>query len=272
MAFEIIFVDDASQDDSWEVLSKLKAQTPEQITAIRLSRNYGQHNATLCGMSFAKGDYVITIDDDLQIPPDEIPRLISRQAETQADLVYGVFGKKNHSAIRNLGSTSVKKSAKILHHSSGEGSSFRLMTGDLAQKILHHSQNFIFLDEVLQWYTDSIAFIEVRHLPRKYKQSGYSFRKLINLMGNIVLYYTTVPLKLLVVVGFILSLVSLAFGSYFIFKKLFYDVPLGYTSLIVTVLFSTSILLFGLGVIGEYLRRIYMVQNQKPSYSIKRIL
>ena len=270
--YEVILVDDDSDDNSWEVCSKLKEADPQHITAVRLSRNFGQHNATLCGMGFAKGEFVITMDDDLQMPPEEIPKLIARQKESGADLVYGIFGAKSHSAVRNLGSKSLKKSAKWLRNSPGDGSSFRLMKGDLAKKILHHTQNFIFLDEVLQWYTDAIAFTAVKHLPRKYRQSGYTLRKLLTLMGNILLYYTTVPLKLLVFGGFALSMFSMVFGIYFIVKKLFYDVPLGYTSLIVAILFSTSIILFSLGVIGEYLRRIYQVQNQKPSFSIRKII
>ncbi len=270
--YEVILVDDDSDDNSWDVLTSLKAKDPEHITAVRLSRNFGQHNATLCGLGFAKGEFVLSMDDDLQMPPAEIPKLIARQQETKADLVYGIFGVKSHSAVRNLGSASLKKSAKWLQNSPGEGSSFRLMTGDLVKKILHHHQNFIFLDEVLQWYTNAIAFTEVVHLPRKFKQSGYTFRKLLSLMANILLYYTTVPLKLLVFGGFALSMFSLAFGLYFIVKKLFYDVPLGYTSLIVAILFSTSIILFSLGVIGEYLRRIYQLQNQKPSFSIRQVL
>lgn len=270
--YEVILVDDDSDDNSWEVLAKIKERDPGCITAIQLSRNYGQHNATLCGMGFARGGFIITMDDDLQMPPAEIPKLVARQTQTGADLVYGIYGVKSHSAMRNLGSASLKKSAKWLRNSPGEGSSFRLMTADLSKKILHHRQNFIFIDEVLQWYTHSIAFTEVNHLPRKYERSGYTFHKLLSLAGNILLYYTTVPLKLLVFGGFTMSLISLIFGIYFIFKKIFYNVPLGYTSLIVTILFSTSIILFSLGVIGEYLRRIYQVQNQKPSYSIRTVL
>jgi polyisoprenyl-phosphate glycosyltransferase len=271
-SFEVVFVDDNSDDNSWDILCRLKERDPGKITAIRLSRNFGQHNATLCGMGFAKGELIITMDDDLQMPPSEIPALIGKYKESGADLVYGIFGAKSHSMIRNFGSSSLKRSAKYLRNSPGEGSSFRLMTSDLVKKILHHRQNFIFLDEVLLWYTDAISFAGVKHLPRKYKQSGYTFRKLLSLAGNILLYYTTVPLKILVFGGFILSMFSLGFGIHFIVKKLFYAVPLGYTSLIVAILFSTSIILFSLGVIGEYLRRIYQVQNQKPPYSIRKVL
>jgi glycosyltransferase involved in cell wall biosynthesis len=270
--FEVIFVDDGSRDGSWEVIRKLKNIYPGNITAIKLGRNFGQHNATFCGLGFAKGDLVITIDDDLQTPAAEIHKLIDEYRRSGADLVYGFYGTKNHSRMRNLGSQSLKTSAKVFHNSPGEGSSFRLLTADLAGKILHHRQNFIFLDEVLLWYTDDISFVEVVHLPRKYKQSGYSYAKLFKLFANLVLYYTMVPLKILVYGGFIISLVTFVFGAHFILKKLIYNVPLGYTSLIVTVLFSTSIILFSLGVLGEYLSRIYQVQNRKPTFSIKKIL
>jgi glycosyltransferase involved in cell wall biosynthesis len=270
--FEVLFVDDNSQDGSWEVICNLKRKYPDHITAIKLSRNFGQHNATFCGFSFAKGEFIITIDDDLQTPTLEISKLIAEYHRTNADLVYGYYGHKNHSRMRNIGSQSLKKSAKVFHNSPGEGSSFRLLTADLAKKILHHEQNFIFLDEVLLWYTDDISFVEVKHLPRKYQQSGYSFTKLIRLFTNLVLYYTMVPLKFLVYGGFIISLVTFFVGLSFIIKKLVFNVPLGYTSLIVTILFSTSIILFSLGVLGEYLSRIYQVQNRKPPYSIKKII
>lgn len=271
-SFEVIFVDDGSSDNSWEVLTRLKTEHPEQITAIRLSKNFGQHNATFCGFGFAKGDWVITIDDDLQTPPEEIRKLIETAARTEAELVYGFYGRKHHSKIRNLGSASLKKSSRWLRNAPGEGSSFRLISSGLLEKIMHHRQNFIFLDEVLLWYTDDIAFAEVTHIPRKYDRSGYTFRSLLRLMSNIILYYTMVPLRLLVYGGFFLSLTTLIIGIWFIIKKLFFDVPLGFTALIVAILFSSSIILFSLGVIGEYLSRIYQVQNQKPPYSIRKIL
>ncbi len=270
--FEVVFVEDNSSDLSWGVIAGLKQQFPEQITAIRLSKNFGQHNATFCGFSFARGEVIITIDDDLQTPPSEVTKLIAVYNDSGADLVYGYNGRKSHSRIRNIGSQSLKTSAKVFHNSPGEGSSFRLLTAGLAKKILHHTQNFIFLDEVLLWYTSDIAFAEVKHLPRKYQQSGYSITKLFKLFANLVLYYTMVPLKLLVYGGFVISLITFFVGFYFILKKMIYNVPLGYTSLIVTILFSTSIILFSLGVLGEYLSRIYQVQNRKPPYSIKKVL
>ncbi|NQV03447.1 MAG: glycosyltransferase family 2 protein [Bacteroidia bacterium] len=271
-SFEVIFVEDHGQDSSWEVLKKLKAAHAEQVKAIRLSKNFGQHNATLCGFGFARGEFIITIDDDLQTPPAEISRLIQDMDPIPSDLVYGIFGKKSHSRARNLGSASLKKSSKILHGSPGEGSSFRLITRDLVDKILQHNQHFIYLDEVLYWYTDDISFVEVVHLPRKYTQSGYTWGKLVHLLANTMMYYTMLPLKFLVYGGFFFSLITFVYGVFHIVKKWLFDVPLGYTSLIVAILFSTSIILFSLGVIGEYLRRIYEVQNRKPPFSIQKII
>lgn len=270
--FEVVFIDDCSKDGSWEVLTNLKKQFPEEITAIRLSRNFGQHNAVFCGFAHSRAELIITIDDDLQIPPEEIPKLIETFTQSDADLVYGYFGKKKHSLFRNFGSYFIKKSSRVLLQSPGEGSSFRLLTRDLAQNILKHNQEFMYIDELLLWYTGNIAFVEVDHRKRSSHRSGYSTWKLMKLSFNIVIYYTAVPLRVMTYGGFILSVLSFILAIRFIINKLIHDVPLGYTSLIVAILFSTSIIMLCLGMIGEYLTRIYKVQNKKPPYSIKKIL
>ncbi len=271
--FEVIFVEDCSKDKSWEVLNALKAGFSENITAVKLSKNFGQHNALLCGFSFAKGDFIITIDDDLQTPPAEIVKLIECYSKSSPDMVYGCYADNQHSRIRRIGSASIKKSSRLFRKTLDRGSSFRLIRAELVQKLLLHQQYFIFLDEVLQWYTSDIAMVEVRHEKRKYNRTNYSSGKILKLVADLLFFYTTIPLKLLVYGGFTLSLVSFAIGLHYIFKKVFLNVPIpGYTSLIVAILFSTSIILFSLGVIGEYLSRIYSVQNRKPPYSIKKIV
>ncbi len=270
--YEVIFVEDGSDDNSWKIINQLKQKFPELIIAIRLSKNFGQHNASFCGMNYSKGKFIITIDDDLQIPPEEIKKLIKNYNENPSDLVYGFYTKKQHSFYRNIGSKSLKKTAKKLYKSPGEGSSFRLMTNELAQNLITHHHNFIFIDELLLWYTDKISFVEVTHLKRKYNKSGYNSKKLMKLVSNLIIYYTSLPLKFMVYAGLVLSIITFFIAIIFIIKKIFYDVPLGYTSIIVTILFSTSIILFSLGVIGEYLRRMYLIQNKKPPYTIKEIL
>jgi len=269
--WEVIFVDDGSPDDSWKVLGEIKAAHPDKVTAIRLTKNFGQHNATFCGFNFIKGNWLITIDDDLQNPPEEIPRLITARDETDADLVYGIYEKKQHSYIRNLGSSYFKKTSRILGRP-GEGSAFRLIASDIVQKVLMHHQNFIFVDELLNWYTGNIYFVPVNHEKRMSRRSGYNTRKLWGLVTNLMIYYTSVPLKIMVYGGFFSSAVFMVLSLIFAFKKIFFNVPLGYTSLIVAILFSTSLILFSLGIIGEYLSRIYLVQNKKPPYSIKKVI
>ncbi|MEI7490626.1 MAG: glycosyltransferase family 2 protein [Bacteroidota bacterium] len=271
-SFETIYIDDYSRDQSWNVIRELKSEFPENVVGIQLNKNFGQHNATSCGFKFAKGDLIITIDDDLQTPPEEITKLLSAFNPEEADLVYGFYRLKKHSAIRRIGSHTIKKSSKFFRNTIEEGSSFRLIKADLAKKITDLHQNFIFIDEMLQWYTDDIHLVEVRHEARKYAASNYNSKKILKLVGNILIYYTTIPLKLLVYGGFISFLITFGFGLYFIIKKIFFNVPLGYTSMIVAILFSTSLILFSLGVIGEYLSRIYEVENRKPLYSIKKIV
>lgn len=270
--FEIIFVDDDSRDSSWETLESIYRENPGSVIAIRMARNFGQHNATICGIAQASGKYIITIDDDLQNPPEEITRLIDAMENSDADLVYGVYGKKHHSVARNLGSGAIKATARHIYRTKGAGSSFRLMKASLGKNLLQHQTNFIYIDELFNWYTSHISFVRVEHVKRPYQKSTYTSHRLVSMLGNLVIYYTSIPLRIMVYGGFITGFLSFIAGVKFIYNKLAHDVPLGFTALIVAVLFSTSIILLSLGVIGEYLSRIYMVQNRKPPFSIKTVL
>lgn len=271
--WEVIFIEDCGIDGSWSILETLKKEHPERITAIKLTKNYGQHNATFCGLIHAKGNRVITIDDDLQTPPEEIIKLIELQDQQNADLVYGLYPVKRHSLMRNLWSSSLKITSKAFFDGPGKGSSFRLITGELVKKVLAHHQNFIYLDELFNWYTTSIEGVNVKHEKRKSKRSGYNSFQLIGLFANIMIYYSSVPLRMMIYTGFVVSFFTFLVGLFYIIKRLFFNVSVpGYTSLIVAILFSTGIILLSLGVIGEYLSRIYMVQNKKPPFSIKKII
>jgi polyisoprenyl-phosphate glycosyltransferase len=270
--FEVIFVDDDSPDTSWKILESIQKANQETVTAIRLARNFGQHNATICGIAQASGDFIITIDDDLQNPPEEIMKLTDAMQGSDADLVYGIYGKKHHSMARNLGSGAIKGWSRRLFKTKGNGSSFRLMKSSLGKKLLNHQINFIYIDELFNWYTSDIDFVLVEHKERPYQKSTYTSHSLFSLFSNLVIYYTAIPLRMMVYGGFISGLFSFIAGLWFIYKKLVHDVPLGFTALIVAILFSTSIILLSLGIIGEYLSRIYMVQNQKPPFAIKTIL
>lgn len=272
-AFEFIFVEDCGADDSWAILKKLKEDHPDMVTAIKLHRNYGQHNATICGFSFIRGEVVITIDDDLQHPPEEILKLIEEYDESDVDIVYGIFNKKQHSKLRNMGSRSIKKTSKLLLKGTGKGSSFRLIKKEIVDKLLDHNIHFVFIDQLLLWHTNDFAFIEVEHHKRRVKKSGYTAKKLFTLTTDLIYFYTNIPLKLMVYGGMVMSLIFFLLGLRFILQKWLFNVTVpGYTSTIVTILFSTGIIVFSLGIIGGYLSRIYMVQSKKPPFTIKKVL
>jgi undecaprenyl-phosphate 4-deoxy-4-formamido-L-arabinose transferase len=167
----------------------------------------------------------------------------------------------------------LKKAGKMLAKNPGEGSSFRLIEKALVERILTHVQNFVFIDELLLWYTSDIGFVQVMHeKSHKKSQSSYSNRKLFGLAANIMIYYSSLPLRIMIWGGFLSSIVSFLFGMYFLVRKFMHMAMHGYTSIIVAILFSTSIIVFSIGILGEYLNRLYMVQNRKPSFHIKRIL
>ncbi len=271
-SFEVVFVEDCGTDGSWDTIANLKKKHPEHIKAIRLNKNFGQHSATMCGFSFAIGERIITIDDDLQNPPEEIPKLISAYEENNSDITYGIYTKKQHSFARNMLSKGVKKSNKIFHKGTDKGSSFRLLSSRIIQKVLAHNITFIFVDEVVQWYTNKISFVAVDHKKREHSKSGYGPVKLFMLAANLTFFYTNIPLKIMIYGGMIISFFSFLLAMKFVVQKMFYDVPLGYTSMIVAILFSTSVIVFSLGVIGSYLSRIQMIQNKKPQFDIDQVL
>jgi len=267
--YEMIFVEDGGSDGSWEVIKKIKSENPEKVKGIKLTRNFGQHNAVMCGFTHAQGNFIITIDDDLQIPPEEIVKLIDCYDRQKNDLVYGYFPKKQHSAVRNFGSKVIKKSTKVIYKAPGEGSSFRLMKRELVKSILAHCQEFMYVDEILLWYTTNIGFVEVEHRKRVYNTSQYTTFDLFRMAFKLLVTTTDIPLKVMVYGGFISSLITFIFGFYFIFRKIFFKVPPGYTSIIVTILFSTSLIILSLGIIGQYLHRVYKMQNKRPPFLVK---
>lgn len=269
LEFEMVFVNDCSRDDSWEVLQNLQQSYPDQITTIHLAKNFGQHNALMCAFHHIKGDFVITIDDDLQIPPEEIKKLINKQNQTGADVVYGIYDRKKHSLFRNLGSNAVQLIFRRIFKTTGNITAFRLIKGDIIRSIRQHRQSFVFVDGLLHWHTQFFDRELVKHEKRTFGRSGYSLKKLLLLTSNLLFNFTTYPLRLLVFLGTFFSVTSFLIGLYYLMRKVFYDVPMGYTSQIVSIFFSSGVILLVIGVVGEYIGRIYSLQNDKPQFSIR---
>jgi polyisoprenyl-phosphate glycosyltransferase len=271
-AYEILFVDDGSIDTSWAELEKIKKKYPDAVTAIRLSRNFGQHNAIVCGLGFAKGDYVLTMDDDLQHPPAEISKLISTAESTDADVVYGIPKDRKHGKIRVAGSYFVRKSSRYAAGNTGEGSSFRLMKKEIAAHICDHQHHsMLFIDEILHWYTGNITTVDVEHHNRKKGQSGYSLGKLLTLYMDVVVNHSAIPLKLMTWIGLISSFSSFLLGMVFIYRKLAHKIVVnGFAAQIVAILFSASILMLCMGILGQYMYKLFLLQNRRPPFAINK--
>ncbi len=272
MAYQLIFVDDYSMDDSWEVIKDIKTKYPGKVLGIRLAKNFGQHNAVFCGFRYCTGDYIVTIDDDLQNLPEEIPALIECQLQTNADVVYGISSTYKRPLARQAASRAFKTATRILSRAVGEGSSFRLLKNSLVKKLITHNQYFVFVDELISWYTSNVEFVTVTHHKSQIKNSRYTPSKLVKLYYELVIGYNATPLKTITVMGLLSSLVSFIVGLYFIYRKLFFHVRLGYTSIIVSVTFSAGIILLSIGIIGEHLRKMYNLLNAQPQFSVSEVL
>ena len=264
---EIILVDDFSSDLTWKKLKELKQKYPE-IKIIRLSKNVGQHAATLCGINESLGEFVLTMDDDLNVLPIEFSKLIETRNRVSAKVVYGEF-ESRLGWKRKLLTFLYKKASKIEGKDKGRGSRFRLIDGQLARTMAAQHSNFVFIDEFLLWYTDEVAFVRVEKNDDSSRVSRYSTRDLIQKTGHLIMYSSDFPLKLVTYLGFIMSSTNLLIGLFFMYRKFIDKITeVGYASLIVSVLFSTGLIIFSLGILSQYVRKILRNQNNEPLYYI----
>lgn len=271
-SFEIIYVNDCSSDNSWESLKKLQKQTKD-VTIINFNKNFGQHASTMCGFKHAKGEFIITLDDDLEAHPTEISKLIVAQKKTQSDLVYGVYQKINQSFLRKSLTSIYKLISKVEGKNKGKGSSFRLLKNSLAKKISENHNHFVFIDEILLWYTSKIEFVKTEPNEHFIDKKRYNIGSLFSLTTNVILFSSTFPLKLVTRLGFYLWLANFSVAIFYLVKKMFFKTSVsGYTSLIVSILFSTGLIIFCIGIIAQYLAQMLKSINNAPSYSEDEII
>ncbi len=268
---EIILVDDNSLDQSWNTIKYLKDKH-SIVRGLKLRKNFGQHNATCAGILASKSPWVITIDDDIETSPSDINKLIASQKSNDADVVYGKFKRANRSPLKKFFKFCYEIISKLVGGDNKvNGSSFRLIKSDIAKSIAERATNFVFLDEAIFWHTSSINFVTVPHLKSKRKQSHYSIKDLFKLGEDVVIYSSLLPLKAIKVFGFISALIMFCIGAYFIVKHTFFNVPVqGFTALIVTIAFSAGVIIFTLGIIGEYLGKLFRNSNNSPVFSIEK--
>lgn len=273
MSFETIWVDDHSTDNTWQVLCNLQAQYPQQVAIVRLSKNFGQHNATLCGIRQAQGNILVTIDDDLQMLPENIKELYQKYQETECDLVYAVFNNEQQGKIRQIARNIFAIVQRWEGINKGKGSSFRLMNRKLYQKLINNTHGFVFIDEICLWHTQMIEFVELKLYPSKRinQKSTYNMATLVGLSVNLIIFSSNLPLRIMTLTGFSASFISFLAILFLLYKKIFKNVLIGYTSIMISIFFSTGIILFCLGIVGEYLNKLYRIQKNMPIYSIDKI-
>jgi undecaprenyl-phosphate 4-deoxy-4-formamido-L-arabinose transferase len=271
---EIVLVNDGSPDASLAVCRALVARARVPITLVDLSRNYGEHNAVMAGLRHAAGAHVITMDDDLQNPPEEVERLLAFAQESGHEVVYTYYDEKQHALWRNLGSQFTNWVAGfVLDKPKGFYlSSFRCMSAFVVQEIIRYDGPFPYVDGLILQVTQNIDRMLVRHLPRALGRSNYTVRRLLRLWLSMFVNFSVMPLRVSTLTGFALSLAGAAGSIAAITEALFFDPPAGWASLMAAVLLLSGVQLVILGIVGEYLGRLYLTANKKPQSIVKSVL
>jgi dolichol-phosphate mannosyltransferase/undecaprenyl-phosphate 4-deoxy-4-formamido-L-arabinose transferase len=270
--YEIIFVDDASPDVSWKIMKQLRAKD-HRVKIIQHMRNFGQHKAILCGLYHSKGDFVITMDDDLQHPPEEIPKLVEAiRNNDEIDTVIGAYEVKQHSWFRNLGTNVINAITSYVFSKDKDLklTSFRIMRRSIVNELENTHYHNPRIGQLLLLTTNRIINIPVAHHPRKHGRTSYTFRRLVSDALDNILSNSSLPLQIVSYLGFGSSLLSVVLSVYYLYKYFHVGISVpGWTTTILLLLFFFGILFFSLGIVGEYLIRILREVQGSPRSIIR---
>lgn len=272
---EVLLVNDCSPDESWEVIQRICAAAPMPVIAIDLARNFGEHNAVMAGYASSSGKYIINIDDDFQNTPAEVERLYKYAVENEhLDVVYTFYPRKQHSLVRNLGSKFNNAVANVLLEKPKwlYLSSFRCVNRFLCDRVLMYTGPYPYIDGLILENTQRIGRLKVEHAPRAEGTSGYTFRKLVRLWLIMFVNFSVMPLRFSSVVGLVFSGAGFLMAIYAVVDRFRNDTPEGWASIVSVILVFAGIQLLILGLIGEYLGRLYLMQKGKPQYSARTMI
>ena len=272
--YEVILVDDGSQYETWQTIESLAASN-ERVMGIRLSRNYGQHSALLAGIRNSRYAYTVTIDDDLQNPPEEITRLKTALVENKFDIVYGRPAEVRDSPTRRIGGKGIRLvMRKMLGvNNASDTSSFRIFHTRLRDGFWDNLGPNISIDAVLSWSSLNTGSITVSHEERKIGKSNYSFRRLLRFTSDTITGYGIIPLQIATGLGFVAIIFGLLLLSFLLVQRVTVgsSTP-GFTLLASLITIFAGIQLMILGLIGEYLGRMHYRIMRKPSYVVREII
>jgi len=274
-SFEVIFVNDFSQDNSLNILKKIKNQNDsDRIIVIDLYNNFGQQNALMCGFDYCKGDFIITIDDDLQNPPEEIEKLIAKIDEGY-DVVYGSYGKKKDKFHKNIGSILFRKiNHKIFNVENNLiFTSFRIVRAAIIKQILNNKTSYPYISGMLVKITRNIANVNVKHEQRRVGESNYTLRKLVSISLNLIINHSIILLKIISNFGLFVSFLALFSGIWYIIEKLSSDgIFPGWTTIVVLLSFYNALILIILFIFGIYLSRLLKESSDQKQYAVKKVI
>jgi len=267
---EIILVNDGSSDDTWPVIRKM-ADLQDGVRAVNLMRNYGQHNALLCGIRRARFELVATMDDDLQHPPESLPLLLD-SLDDKTDLLYGAASERVHGLLRNFGSFCIKAVLALIMNNrvASKVSAFRLFRTELRKSFEDYNSHYVSIDVLLSWGTKKISFVETPHDVRKVGRSTYSLSKLVSHAFDMLTGFSAIPLRIASITGFACMLFGLGVLIYVLARFVIAggSIP-GFPFLASIISIFAGVQLFALGIIGEYIARIHSRSMNHPAYSVK---
>lgn len=270
--YEIILVEDGGGDDSWSVIERL-ADVDEHTIGMRMSRNYGQHNALLAGIRAARHEITVTLDDDLQNPPEEIGRLVARLGD-DVDVVYGTPEREQHGFLRDQGSriTKLALQSAMSAETARHVSAFRAFNTPIREAFATYRGPFVSIDVLLTWGTTRFTHIQVRHEPRRAGQSNYTLRTLMTHALNMMTGFSTMPLQIASLIGFACTLFGVAILVYVLATIVANggtSVP-GFAFLASIIAIFSGAQLFTIGIIGEYLARMHFRSMDRPTYLVRQ--
>lgn len=268
--YEVVLVNDCSPDNVWQVIQKLAAADPK-IKGVCLAKNFGQHCALMAGYGQASGDYIVSLDDDGQTPASETFKLVDK-LEEGFDVVYGYYQHAAQHLFRRLGSWVNKKMAEniIGQPRSLKTTSFFIMRDFIAKEIVNYKHPFAYISGLVFRATKNLGNVEVGHRRRLEGRSGYTLAGLIGLWTNGFTAFSVKPLRAATYIGLFCALLGFAAGIFVVYQKCTHpEVPVGYSSILASLMFIGGMIMLLLGLIGEYVGRIYICMNQSPQYVIR---
>lgn len=271
---ELVLINDGSPSDNSATVCETLTDNKEWIKFIDLSGNFGEHNAVMAGLNYCTGDMAVIIDDDFQNPPSEIIKLVE-ELNQGYDVVYSYYEKKQHSFLRNLGSKFNDLVANILIQKPKNLylSSFKAINRFVINEIIKYNGPYPYIDGLILRVTKNYSTVLVKHNAREEGKSGYTLHKLISLWLNMFTNFSILPLRIATILGFVVAALGLLAAIVFILQKLQNPaLPAGWTSIIVTLLMISGVQLFTIGMLGEYLGRLFLKDNGNPQFVVRRII